>query len=106
MTNKEKARSSSDAPRLIKSQAGDYTFLSGKNRALFSLSFCLDTTASSAQVQKNEKIKALNFSFSALADAYSYFKTTYNSLRPPRRKFLLLSETDIFEKCSCRNFKN
>jgi hypothetical protein len=43
MTNKEKARSSSDAPRRIKSQAGDYTFLSGKNRALFSLSFCLDT---------------------------------------------------------------
>ncbi len=25
----------------------------------FSLSFCLDTTASSAQVQKNEKIKSL-----------------------------------------------
>ena len=29
-----------------------------KNRTLFSLSFCLDTTASSAQVQKNEKINS------------------------------------------------
>jgi hypothetical protein len=29
------------------------------NRILFSLSFCLDTTASSAQGQKNEKIKSL-----------------------------------------------
>ena len=29
-----------------------------KNRTLFYLSFCLDTTASSAQVQKNEKINS------------------------------------------------
>jgi hypothetical protein len=34
------------------------SILSDKNRILFSLSFCLDTTASSAQVQKNEKIKS------------------------------------------------
>jgi hypothetical protein len=34
------------------------SILSDKNRNLFSLSFCLDATASSAQVQKNEKIKS------------------------------------------------
>jgi hypothetical protein len=32
--------------------------LSDKYRTLFPFSFCLDTTASSAQVQKNEKIKS------------------------------------------------
>jgi len=91
-------RSSRDAPRRIKNHGLIILFCPIKIGPYFLCPFVL--------IQKNEKIKALNFSFSALADAYSYFKTTYNSLRPPRRKFLLLSETDIFEKCSCRNFKN
>ena len=37
----------------------DYLYCPMKNRTLFYLSFCLDATASSAQVQKNEKIKSL-----------------------------------------------
>ena len=36
-------RSSRDAPRRIKNHGADYSFLSDKNRTLFSLSFCLDT---------------------------------------------------------------
>jgi len=54
------------------------SLLSDKNRTLLSLSFCLDTTAGSAQVQKNETACA-----KALAVAQNQV-----SIEAVRRKFL------------------
>ncbi len=57
-----------------------FSLLSDKNRTLFSLYFCLDTTASSAQVQKNEKIKSqCPLSESSGAERH-FYQTTYRNV--------------------------
>jgi hypothetical protein len=68
-----------------------------RNYSIF-LSFFLDTSTSSVQVKK-PKSQGSEFLFCSQIIILQLFTTR-------GEQFLLLSETEIFQKCSCRNFKN
>ncbi len=63
-----------------------------------SFSFFLDTSTSSVQVKK-QKSQGSEFLFCSQIIILQLFKIR-------REQFQLLSKTEIFQKCSCRNFKN